>query len=55
MKNFNHTTPENGISKDNSSEAIFLSDDHIENQISLNQDSEIDFLLDQYSGETYIM
>ena len=49
MKNLNDLTAAN----DYSSELNFLSDDNIEAQIELNQDSEINFLLDQCSGDDY--
>lgn len=46
MKNQNDLTPVKDQSNENISEFNLLSDAHIENQIALNQDSEIDYLLD---------
>ena len=55
MKHLKPQMPENRTSLDSPAEITFLSDDHIEHQIALNQDIEIDFLLDQYPGDFYIM
>ena len=51
MKNFYDLAPGKETSNDSPSEFDLLSDAHIENQIALNQDSEIDYLLDQYSSD----